>query len=103
MLFRSVLGIIAGNLLPLRAVSAFSVALYGMFLAVIIPPAKENKVVAALILICFVCSFGATYLPLVSALSSGTRTILLTVIISSLAAYFFPIQPKEKEDLTDAT
>ena len=42
-------GIIAGNLLPLRAVSALSVALYGMFLAIIIPPALKSKVVAALV------------------------------------------------------
>ena len=39
------LGIIMGNLLPARVVSALSVALYGMFLAIIIPPARENKVV----------------------------------------------------------
>ena len=36
------LGIVAGNLLPLRAVSALSVALYGMFLAIIIPPGPEE-------------------------------------------------------------
>ena len=44
------LGIIAGNLLPLRAVSALSVALYGMFLAIIIPPARKSRVVAGLFL-----------------------------------------------------
>ena len=43
------LGIIAGNLLPLRAVSALSVALYGMFLAIIIPPARKSRVVAGLV------------------------------------------------------
>ena len=40
------LGVIAGNLLPARAVSALSVALFGMFLAVIIPPARKNRVIA---------------------------------------------------------
>ena len=69
-------GIIAGNLLPLRAVSALSVALYGMFLAIIIPPARKSKVVAALVAISFALSFVCTYLPGISALSDGTRTIL---------------------------
>ena len=45
------LGIIAGNALPLRVVSALSVALYGMFLAIIIPPARKNRIVAALVVI----------------------------------------------------
>mgnify|MGYP000278999655 CR=1 FL=1 len=47
------LGIIAGNLLPLRAVSALSVALYGMFLAIIIPPARKSRVVAGLVAVSF--------------------------------------------------
>ena len=51
------LGIIAGNALPLRVVSALSVALYGMFLAIIIPPARKNRIVAALVVISFVLSF----------------------------------------------
>ena len=74
------LGIIAGNLLPLRAVSALSVALYGMFLAIIIPPARKSRVVAALVAISFALSFVCNYLPGISALSEGTRTILLTLI-----------------------
>ena len=46
------LGILMGNLLPGRVVSALSVALYGMFLAIIIPPARENRVVAACVARC---------------------------------------------------
>lgn len=85
-------GVIAGNLLPLRLVSAFSVALYGMFIAVIVPPARENKVIFALILVCFAASYGATCLPLVRELSEGTRTILLTVALASIVAILFPIK-----------
>lgn len=57
------LGIIAGNLLPLRVVSALSVALYGMFLAIIIPPARKDRVVAVLVIISFALSFLCSYLP----------------------------------------
>ena len=91
------LGIVAGNLLPLRAVSALSVALYGMFLAIIIPPARKDKVVAVLVAISFALSFACNYLPGILALSDGTRTILLTVLISSVAAVLFPVKDQEAE------
>ena len=93
----TMLGVIAGNLLPMRLVSAFSVALYGMFLAVIIPPAKKSKIIAALIIVCFVSSYAAAYIPVISALSDGTRTIILTVIIASAAAILFPKDTEETE------
>lgn len=89
------LGIIAGNLLPVRLVSALSVALYGMFLAIIVPPARKNRVVAALVLISFALSLACRYLPLIGTLSDGTRTILLTVVISAAAAILFPVDAKE--------
>ncbi len=95
------LGTIAGNILPLRVVSALSVALYGMFLAVIIPPAKKNRIVAVLILICFAVSFAAANLPFVSEISEGTRTIILTVILSAGAAILFP-KKEESEEQNDA-
>ena len=90
------LGVIAGNLLPARAVSALSVALFGMFLAVIIPPARKNRVIALFVLISFAASFAAAYLPLLSQLSGGTRTIILTVLISAIAAILFPVSEEEK-------
>ena len=84
-------GIIAGNIMPARVVSALSVSLFGMFLAIIIPPAKKDKVVAALIILAFAASYASSCLPLISSISEGTRTIILTVILSAGAAYFFPI------------
>ena len=96
------LSVIMGNLLPLRAVSALSVALYGMFIAIIVPPSRKNKIVAAFVLLSFVCSYGAKFLPFLANLSGGTVTILLTVILSAAAALLFPIQTDsntpEKED-----
>lgn len=89
------LGILAGNALPLRIVSALGVALYGMFLAIIIPPARKNRIVAALVLLSFALSFACNYLPGVSALSDGTRTIILTVVISAAAAVLFPVKQEE--------
>ena len=93
------LGVIAGNLLPARTVSALSVALFGMFLAVIIPPARKNRVIALFVLVSFAASFAATYLPLISQLSGGTRTIILTVLISAIAAILFPVNEEEGDKI----
>ncbi len=92
------LGTIAGNLLPLRVVSALSVALFGMFLAVIIPPARKSKIVAGIIAVCFGTSFVSTYVPVLSELSEGTRTIILTVVISVAAAALFPRKADEENE-----
>ncbi len=84
------LGVTAGNMLPARIVSALSVSLFGMFLAIIIPPARKDKVVAVLITLAFLLSFLASCLPVISSLSEGTRTIILTIVLSAGAAALFP-------------
>lgn len=89
------LGIIAGNFLPARVVSALSVALYGMFLAIIVPPAKKNLTIMIAVIISFVTSFLCSKLPYVSQLSSGTRTIILTIIIASIVALIKPLPDTE--------
>ncbi len=98
------LGAILGNALPARAVSALSVGLYGMFLASIIPPARKNKIVAGVILLSFAASGAAAVIPGIASLSAGTRTILLTVLLSAGAALFFPVKTDDskKEAAADA-
>lgn len=86
------LGIIAGNFLPPRVVSALSVALYGMFLAIIVPPAKQNKVIMIAVLVSFLTSYLSSIIPFVKNLSAGTRTIILTVVISSVVAILKPVK-----------
>ena len=90
------LGILVGNLMPLRLVSALGVALFGMFLAVIIPPARKNRVILVLVAVSFAASFAVSKLPYLRELSSGNRIILLTVILSAAAAILFP-HPDEEE------
>ena len=93
------LGVLMGNLLPVRIVSALSVGLYGMFLAVIIPPARKSKIIAAVIVISMAASYAFTRIPLISQIPDGTRTILLTLLISGAAALLFPV----KEENADAS
>ena len=83
--------------MPVRLVSAFSVALYGMFLACIMPEARKHRVVATLILISFVLSYIANRLSAFAGISAGTKTIILTVVIASVAAIVFP-HPQEEDD-----
>ena len=94
----TMLGILSGNLLPEILVGAFGVALYGMFLAVIVPPARQSKVILFLIPICFAASYFAGVLPYVKELSEGTRTIILTVVIASAAAILFPRQEDDENE-----
>ena len=85
------LGVLVGEILPVRLVSAFSVALYGMFLAVIIPPCRKSRVLVGLVALSFAASYAAARIPLFSGVSSGTMTIILTLALSAGAALFFPI------------
>lgn len=92
------LGVLMGNILPANIVSALSVGLYGMFIAVIIPPAKTNKILAGLIIISMAVSWVFNSLPVFDGISSGIKIIILTVVISAGAALLFPI----KEDSDNA-
>lgn len=86
----TMLGVIAGNILPTAAVSALGVALYGMFLAIIIPPARSDRVILIAIGVSFAMSFAAEMM--FGDISAGTRTIVLTVLIAGIAAALRPIK-----------
>ena len=88
-------GIIAGTFLPTNIVSSLSVALYGMFIAIIVPPSKQNRVIMICVIVSFVCSYACSVLPYLSKLSSGNKTIILTVLISSAAAILKPVKAEE--------
>lgn len=90
--FGTLFGVIMGNALPLRAVSALSVGLYGMFLAIIIPPAKKSRVIAVIVAISMAASFIFSYLPILSGISDGVKIIVLTVVIALAAAILFPVK-----------
>lgn len=86
----TLLGAVSGSLLPARLLSALNVALYGMFLAVVIPPARENKVLRMVILVSMALSFLFTQIPVLRDISSGFKIIILTFIVAGSAAVLFP-------------
>lgn len=89
------LGVLCGNVLPANIVSALSVGLYGMFLAIIIPPTRKDKVLAGLVACSMAVSFLFAKFPIFHAISSGIRIIILTIAISGIAAILFPISNEE--------
>ena len=96
------LGIIAGNFLPARVVSALSVALYGMFLAIIIPPCKKSLTIAVAVSISFAASYAASVIPFSRELSGGTRTIILTVVIAAICAIVKPLPAETSENAQES-
>ena len=86
------LGTSVGNILPANVVSALSVGLYGMFLAVIIPAARKSKVILGVVAVSMGASLLLASIPLFAQLAEGTRIILITVGISAGAALLFPVK-----------
>lgn len=90
------LGALSGELLPARMLSALGVALYGMFIAIVIPPAKENKIIRVLVIVSMLSSFLFSITPILKNISSGFTIIILTIVIAGVAALLFPIDAKEQ-------
>ena len=91
----TLVGVVLGNVLPVRVVSALSVGLYGMFMSIFVPPARKNRVIAGLVVVSFALSWALNTLPWFEGISSGMKIILLTVVISLAAAILFPVKIKE--------
>ena len=92
------LGVLVGNILPASVMSALSVGIFGMFLAIIVPPAKENKVIMGGVIASFVLSFWFNKLPIIANnISSGMQVIILTVVIALALAILFPVKEEEND------
>ena len=94
----TLLGAVSGSLLPAGILSALGVALYGMFIAIIIPPARENKVIAGIIIISMILSTVFSVTPYLKEIPSGFKIIILTVVIASTAAVLFPVKDEEESE-----
>ena len=92
----TVLGIVFGDILPADIVSALSVALYAMFIAVVIPPARKDGRILAIVLVSMLGSWLFTLEPIASYISEGVKIIILTLVISALAAVIWPLKEDEE-------
>lgn len=91
----TVLGVIVGNILPVWAVNGLSVAMYGMFLAIVIPPVHTNRFIGLLVAVSMAASGLFSVLPYLSRISSGFRVIILTVLIAGIASVLKPVSEEE--------
>lgn len=91
------LGAIAGNILPAVVISALGVAIYGMFVAIVVPSMKTHKPTALCVLVAIALSVLFYYTPVLKEVPSGFVIIICAVLASALFAFLRPIEV-EKED-----
>ena len=90
-------GAVSGNILPSFVISALGVAIYGMFLAIIIPPARQNRAVLLVVLSAMGLSFLFSILPVLNRITSGFVIIITTVTVAGIAAWLKPIEDGRTE------
>lgn len=88
----TLIGAVSGNILPGFIMSALGVAIYGMFLAIIIPPAKKNHTILAVVISAMLISGLFHVVPLLKKVSSGFVIIIVTLLVSCTAALLHPIE-----------
>lgn len=91
------LGSMVTQLLPTSLQSAMGIALYCMFIAIIIPPCRSSKPITVCILIAVALSCLFYYTPYLKELSSGFRVIICSILSAVIAALIFPIKDEGKE------
>ncbi len=89
------LGAAISDFLPLALQNAMGIALYGMFIALIVPASRDSFHVLVIVLIAVAINCVLTYVPVFSFISSGFRIIAATVAGAGIGAFLFP---KEDED-----
>ena len=90
-------GAVASGLLPKSVSSALSLALYGMFVAIVMPVAKKSRPVAIVALVAAVISCVLYYVPIFKFISTGIAIIISTVAASVIGAIFFPVGAEKEE------
>jgi predicted branched-subunit amino acid permease len=97
----TLLGAVAGSLLPDVVRSALCIAIYGMFLAIIIPPAKKSSSVLKVILIAVALSCCFRYVPFLNKhISGGFAIIISTIAAAAIGAALFPTPEKQETEGT---
>lgn len=92
----TIVGAVLGNIMPEIITSALGVALYGMFIAVVVPKARENMHVLAVVITAVAISVALRYIPVFSGISAGFAIIICAVIASAAGAVFFPVKEDEQ-------
>ncbi len=88
-------GALAGSVLPASIQAALGVMLYGMFIAIVVPPAKQERPVFYVVVLALIFSCLFTYVPVLNTVSAGISIVVCTVAAAAIAAWLFPIADEE--------
>ena len=88
----TLLGAAAGEILPEFVTNALGIAIYGMFIAIVIPPARKEKAVAVVALIAIAISVAFRYVPGLNTVSGGFVVIICAVVAATVGAVLFPVK-----------
>ena len=94
----TVLGAAAGSLLPVFFRTALGIAIYGMFLAIILPPSRKSRAVRTVVLIAAALAIAFRYVPGLSQVPPGYAIICCAVAAACAGAALFPVEDKEEVD-----
>ena len=89
------MGAIAGSLLPQSVRMALGVMLYGMFIAIVVPQAREEKPILISVILALVLSCLFAWVPGLNQISQGLAIVICTVLAASVCAVLFPVQDEE--------
>ena len=89
-------GGVAGSVLPASIQAALGVMLYGMFIAIVVPPAKQEKPVLVTVVLAMILSTLFTLVPLLKQVSAGISIVICTVAAAAVCAALFPIAEEEE-------
>ena len=89
---------VKGIIMVVAEINALNIALYGMFIAIIVPPARKKKPVLFTVLFAVLLSCCFAYFPVFSGLSGGWGIIIITIVVSAVAALLFPVEEEEANE-----
>lgn len=95
-------GALAGSVLPQWVVGALGIAIYGMFVAIILPPARHSPAIRVVLLTAVALSCLLHFAPVLNQISSGFAIILCTLAAAALGALLFPLREEKPPAGTDA-
>lgn len=90
-------GALAGSVLPASIRTALGVMLYGMFIAIVVPPAKQEKPVLVTTAVALVLSCLFKWVPGLDRVSAGISIVACTVVAAAVCAWRFPVDEEEQE------
>ncbi|MGN0165005.1 MAG: AzlC family ABC transporter permease [Lachnospiraceae bacterium] len=93
----TLIGALLGNVLPDRLMSALSLAIYGMFVAIVVPEMKKSRAVVIVVIMALCVSSLFYYLPVLKGISTGLSVSICAIFVAAMGAWLFPVEEEKEE------